>query len=242
MRCFPGGLVVKNRPADAGDVGLISDPGRSCVPLGSSQARAPHLGSPWIRARRPQLLSTHTPEPVSRNQRSKCEEKPMHRNKAQALEKTRQSKEKKASPKQINKTCTKEYARKGKYFTAWTSVLVNVIKCRYDCQITLLKHQSFLLTLGFLVGHQLVWPQKQGHKMCQTWWRKTCVLKFKSSFYSLWSSLWNSVSRTYLVWFFITWKCWIVFLGSDQMEKIKNVLEELLMLGGFFSRSFFIFI
>lgn len=81
----------------------------------------------------------------------------MHRNEAQALAKTQQSKEKKKhSPKQINTTCTKEYARKGKYFIAWTSVLVSVIKCRYDCQITLLKHQSFLLTLGFLVDRQLV--------------------------------------------------------------------------------------
>lgn len=235
---FPGGLVVKNWP----DVGLISDPGRSRVLLGSSQARAPHLGSPCVTARSYWAHTRQSLCPTTREANSR-------RNPCTAMKRrhwrkpsTARKKTKKHSPKQINTTCTKEYARKGKYFTAWTSVLVSVIKCRYDCQITLLKHQSFLLTLGFLVDHQLVWPQKQGHKMCQAWWRKTCVLKFKSSFYSLWSSLWNSVSRTYLVWFFITWKCWIIFLGSDQMEKIKNVLEELLMLGGFFSRSFFIFI
>lgn len=46
-----------------------------------------------------ELLSTHTPEPVSHNQRSKCEEKPMHRNEAQALAKTQQSKEKKKKQK-----------------------------------------------------------------------------------------------------------------------------------------------
>ena len=89
----------------------------------------------------------------------------------------RARKKKKHSPKQISKTCTKEYAWEGKYFTAWTFVLVKVIECRYDWQITLLKHLSFLLTLGFLVDHQLVWPQKWGHKTCQTWWRKTCVFE-----------------------------------------------------------------
>ena len=97
---------------------------------------------------------------------------------SQQLQKTRQSKKKKKhSPKQISKTCTKEYAWEGKYFTAWTFVFVKVIECRYDWQITLLKHLSFLLTLGFLVDHQLVWPQKWGHKTCQTWWRKTCVFE-----------------------------------------------------------------
>ena len=29
---FPGGAVVKNLPANAGDTGLISDPGRSHMP------------------------------------------------------------------------------------------------------------------------------------------------------------------------------------------------------------------
>ena len=29
---FPGGLVVKNQPAHAGDMGLIPDPGRSQMP------------------------------------------------------------------------------------------------------------------------------------------------------------------------------------------------------------------
>ena len=29
---FPGGLLVKNPPASAGDIGSISDPGRSHMP------------------------------------------------------------------------------------------------------------------------------------------------------------------------------------------------------------------
>ena len=119
---------------------------------------------------------------VSCDKRSLCKEKPMHPNKEEALltaaaENQAEQEKKKCSPKQINKTCTKEYAWEGKYFTAWTFVLVKVIECRYDWQITLQKHLSFLLTLGFLVDHQLVWPQKWGHKTCQTWWRKTCVFE-----------------------------------------------------------------
>ena len=32
MRDFPGGAVVKNPPANAGDTGLSPDPGRSHMP------------------------------------------------------------------------------------------------------------------------------------------------------------------------------------------------------------------
>ena len=32
---FPGGPVVKNPPADAGDTGSIADPGRSHMPWGN---------------------------------------------------------------------------------------------------------------------------------------------------------------------------------------------------------------
>ena len=35
-RDFPGGLVVKNLPANAGDTGSIPDPGRSHVPQSGS--------------------------------------------------------------------------------------------------------------------------------------------------------------------------------------------------------------
>ena len=41
MEGFPGGSVVKNSPASAGDTGLIPDPGRSHV-LQSNKAHAPH--------------------------------------------------------------------------------------------------------------------------------------------------------------------------------------------------------
>ena len=55
---FPGGTVVKNPPANAGDTGSIPGPGRSHVRW-SSQARAPQLLSLCSRAQEPQLLSPH---------------------------------------------------------------------------------------------------------------------------------------------------------------------------------------
>ena len=53
---FPGGSVVKNPPATAGDTGSISDPGRSHIPR-SNKARGRQLLSLCSRAREPQLLS-----------------------------------------------------------------------------------------------------------------------------------------------------------------------------------------
>ena len=47
MRDFPGGTVIKNLPANAGDTGSIPRPGRSHVPWSNS-------------ARAPQLLSLHS--------------------------------------------------------------------------------------------------------------------------------------------------------------------------------------
>ena len=58
-RGFPGGAVVKNPPANAGDMG--SNPG---------------LG----RSREPQLLKPVRLEPVLRNKRSHRSEKPAHCN------------------------------------------------------------------------------------------------------------------------------------------------------------------
>ena len=55
-RVFPGGSVVKNLPAIAGDAGLSPDPGRSHMPW-SNKARAPQLLSLCLRAREPQVLS-----------------------------------------------------------------------------------------------------------------------------------------------------------------------------------------
>ena len=53
---FPGGTVVKNPPANAGDMGSIAGPGRSHMPQ-SNWARAPQLLSLRSRAHKPQLLS-----------------------------------------------------------------------------------------------------------------------------------------------------------------------------------------
>ena len=40
---FPGGLVVKNPPANAGDTGLIPDRGRSHMPRGNQASVSPLL-------------------------------------------------------------------------------------------------------------------------------------------------------------------------------------------------------
>ena len=53
---FPGGAVVKNPPANAGDTGSGPCPGRSHIPW-SYYAHAPQLLSLHSRAREPQLLS-----------------------------------------------------------------------------------------------------------------------------------------------------------------------------------------
>ena len=53
---FPGGAVVKNPPANAGDTGSIPGPGGSHM-LRSSYAHVPQLLSLRSRASKPQLLS-----------------------------------------------------------------------------------------------------------------------------------------------------------------------------------------
>ena len=53
---FPGGAVVKNPPANAGDTGSIPGLGRSRMSR-SNNAREPQLLSLHSRAREPQLLS-----------------------------------------------------------------------------------------------------------------------------------------------------------------------------------------
>ena len=52
---FPGGAVVKNPPANVGDMGSSPGPGRSHVPR-SNKARAPQLLSLCSRACELQLL------------------------------------------------------------------------------------------------------------------------------------------------------------------------------------------
>ena len=67
MQDFRGGTVVKNPPANAGDMGSSPGPGRSHMPQ-SNYARAP------------QLLKTTCLEPVLHNKRSHRNEKPAHHN------------------------------------------------------------------------------------------------------------------------------------------------------------------
>ena len=55
-RDFPGGTVVKNPPANAGDMGSIPGPGRSHMTW-SNWAYAPQLLSLRSGAREPQLLN-----------------------------------------------------------------------------------------------------------------------------------------------------------------------------------------
>ena len=63
FRDFPGGAVVKNPPANAGDTGSSPGPGGSHMPR-SNYANAQPL-SLRSRAREPQLLSPHAYSPCS---------------------------------------------------------------------------------------------------------------------------------------------------------------------------------
>ena len=75
-RDFPGGAVVKNLAANAGDMGSSPGWGRSHMPW-SNKAHAPQLLSLLSRAREPQLPNLHATttepthlEPVLCNKRS----------------------------------------------------------------------------------------------------------------------------------------------------------------------------
>ena len=72
---FPGGAVVRNLPASAGDTGSSPGPGISHIPR-SNLARAPQLLSLRSRAREPQLLKPVHLEPMLCNKRSHCNKKP----------------------------------------------------------------------------------------------------------------------------------------------------------------------
>ena len=76
---FPGGTVVKNPPANAGDTGSSLGLGRSHMPR-SNEARLPQLLSLCSRAREPQMLKSVLLEPVLHNKRSHRSEKHTHRN------------------------------------------------------------------------------------------------------------------------------------------------------------------
>ena len=74
---FPGGAVVKNPPANAGDTDSSPGPGSSHMPR-SNQARAPQLLSLRSRDREPQLLSPHATTTEARVPRARAlqQEKP----------------------------------------------------------------------------------------------------------------------------------------------------------------------
>ena len=77
-RDFPGGTVVKNPPANAGDMDLSPGLGRSHMPR-SNWARAPQLLSLRSRACKPQLLSpcAATTEARAPRARARQQEKPL---------------------------------------------------------------------------------------------------------------------------------------------------------------------
>ena len=74
---FPGGVVVENPPADAGDTGSSPGPGKSHM----LRTRALQLLSLHSRAHEPRLLKPPCLEPMLRNKRSHYNEKPVHLNK-----------------------------------------------------------------------------------------------------------------------------------------------------------------
>ena len=75
--------MVKNPPANAGDMGSIPGPGRSHMPW-SSQAHAPQLLNLCSRAREPHLLKPACIK-LMLPKRSHRNEKPVHPNKEQPL-------------------------------------------------------------------------------------------------------------------------------------------------------------
>ena len=77
-RDFPGGAVVKNLPANAGDTGSSPGPGTSHMPW-SNYAHAPQLVSLRSRAHKPQLLSpcATTTEVSAPRARAPQQEKPL---------------------------------------------------------------------------------------------------------------------------------------------------------------------
>ena len=76
-RGFPGGAVVKNPPANAGDTSSSPGPGRSHMPR-SNSACAPQLLSLCSRVREPQLLSPRVTTAEARAPRARAlqQEKP----------------------------------------------------------------------------------------------------------------------------------------------------------------------
>ena len=81
IRGFPGGAVVKNLPANAGDTGSIPGPERSHMPVRHNYwacALEPMSHNGW--AHMLQLLKSVCLETVLCNKRSHRNEKPVHHN------------------------------------------------------------------------------------------------------------------------------------------------------------------
>ena len=77
--CFPGGAVVKNPPANAGaqvQALVQKDP----TYRGATKPMRHNLWGLRSRAHEPQLLKPARLEPMLRNKRSHCSEKPAHHN------------------------------------------------------------------------------------------------------------------------------------------------------------------
>ena len=70
-RDFPGGAMVKNLPANAGNTGSSPGPGRSHMPR-SDWARAPQLLNLCSGARKPQLLSPRATDAEARVPRARA--------------------------------------------------------------------------------------------------------------------------------------------------------------------------
>ena len=77
MGDFPGGAVVKNPPANAGDTGSRPGLGRSHMSW-SNQARVPQLLGLHSTAHAPQLLKPVRLKPMLHDKRSHHSEKPAH--------------------------------------------------------------------------------------------------------------------------------------------------------------------
>ena len=73
---FPGGSLVKNPPASAGDKGSILDPGRSHMP----QATKSECYNYWACALEPRLLKPTCPRARTQNKRCHRNERPAHHN------------------------------------------------------------------------------------------------------------------------------------------------------------------
>ena len=81
---FPGGIVDRNPPANAGDSGSIHDPRRFYKPS-SNGTHVPQLLSLHSRACKLQILSLHALEPVFLKKRNNLNEKPVYLNEEKAL-------------------------------------------------------------------------------------------------------------------------------------------------------------